>query len=186
MAAGDLTTLDNVHGWLGLDSSQTEDDVLLTRLISAASGFMQTCCNRQFALQSYAETRDGNGTVRLFLKQYPIAAVASLVISGQTIAAGDPVSAPGYYFDSYSLMLNGFAFRRGMANVAINYTAGFAAIPLDLEQACIELVGVKYKRKDHIDRVSDVLANQTTSYSQRDMPAEVATVLQTYKRVLPL
>ena len=55
----DLTTLANVKGWLGVTA--TTDDALLSRLISAASDYVQTWLNRTIATQTYSETRDGSG-----------------------------------------------------------------------------------------------------------------------------
>lgn len=187
MAAGDLTTLDNVKGWLGLtDPSQTSDDVLLSRLITAASQFIKGICNRDFLQQDYVEVRDGTGANRMLFRNYPASAVASLVINGQSIPSGSP-QAPGFYFTPTMLILNGFSFQRGFGNVSISYTAGMNTVPADLEQACIELVGVKYRQKDHIDKVSEAgMAGQSTSFSQADMPAPVRAVLNTYKRVVPL
>ncbi len=42
MAAGDLTTIDNVKAWLSPPLTTTNDDTLLTRLVTAASQFIQS------------------------------------------------------------------------------------------------------------------------------------------------
>ena len=55
----DLTTLANTKQWLGI-SSDTDDD-LLTRLITAASFFIETYLGRRLGSQDYAEVRDGTG-----------------------------------------------------------------------------------------------------------------------------
>jgi hypothetical protein len=69
----DLTTLANVKGWLGVTA--TTDDALLTRLISAASDYVQKWLNRTIAVQPYTETRDGTGGYVLPLSNYPVSAV---------------------------------------------------------------------------------------------------------------
>ena len=67
MAFGDLTTLADVKAWLqpGQAAFPATDDALLTRLITAASQYIQTWLNRQISLANYLETRDGIGGHRL-------------------------------------------------------------------------------------------------------------------------
>lgn len=188
MAASDLTTLANAKQWLGV--TVTTDDALLTRLVTAASNFMQTWMNRQIANQSYSETRNGTGGQRLMLANYPVTAVASLYISGiQILPTTYPMNGyqtPGFLFDTTQLYLVGYDFCRGPQNIAVSYTAGFASTPLELEQACIELIGMKYREKDRIGLHSKVLAGETINYVIADMPDSVLAVLDNYKKVIPL
>lgn len=187
MAAADLTSLAQVKTWLGLtDPDQTEDDALLSWLISAASAFISTWCGRDFTSQGYIETRDGTGNCRLPFINTPVTAVSSLMIDNRPIPIGDPVLMPGYYFTPTMLLLNGFSFTRGYGNVVITYTAGLSTIPLNLEQACIELVGLRFREKDRIGLNSKGMAGESTAFQQKDMPPSVATVLEHYKRILPL
>lgn len=187
MAAGDLTSLDPVKAWLGLtDADQAEDDALLSWLITAASGFIRSWCSRDFTSQGYIETHDGTDGTRLPFLHTPVSAVASLLIDNRPIPAGDPVLTPGYYFTPTMLMLNGFAFSRGYGNVVITYTAGLTAIPPDLEQACIELVGQRYREKDRIGLSSKGMAGETTAFALKELPDTVKAALQPYRRILPL
>ena len=52
---GDLTTLADVKAWLqtGQSAFPATDDALLTRLITAASQFIQTWLNRRIASQDW-------------------------------------------------------------------------------------------------------------------------------------
>lgn len=185
MAAQDLTSLDNVKAWLGLtDPSQTTDDALLSRLITAVSQFAQTWCNRQFTSQDYVETRDGTGNRRLFLANYPVTAVASLTINGRAIPSGDAFRAPGFFFTGGTLTLNGYRFDRGLGNIGVAYTAGFATIPADLEQACIEQIAYRYRELSRIGMSSKVMAGETTAFVVKDMLPSVLAALQNYKRVV--
>src|SRR5487761_1325744 len=77
MATGDLTTLDNVKAWFAPPLMTTSDDALLTRLVTAASAFIQTWLGRTIAQTSYSETRNGQGGTRLFLRNRPVVATAS-------------------------------------------------------------------------------------------------------------
>ena len=182
MTINDLTTLDNVKSWLGLTT--TTDDALLTRLISASSGFIQSILNRMLASQAYTEIRDGKGTRSLSLANYPVTAVATLTIDGITIPPAPAVNQAGYVFSSGQIMLYGYCFTRGFQNIAISYTAGYSTIPYEIEQACIELCVLRYKERDRIGQVSKSIAGEVVSFTQKDMPADVMTLLQQYKRVI--
>lgn len=185
MAAGDLTSLGNVEQWLGL-ASGNQDEALLTRLISAASGFIQNWCSRQFASQDYTEIRDGTGGLRLAFANFPVTSVTSLTIDGHTIPPGDATVTPGFYFTSTMLILNGHCFNRGFGNIEISYVAGLETIPSEVEQACIELIAFRYRELDRIGLSSKGLAGETTSFVIKDMPPSVATLLDNYRKVLPL
>lgn len=184
MAAGDLTTLASLEQFLTL-ASGNGDEALLSALISAASAVMVTYCGRQFLEQSFTETRDGKGTRVMPLLNTPIVSVASLTIGTDTIPAGVAVGTPaGYYFDANRLMLNGYRFWRGLGNVQIQYTAGYASVPLDVQQACNELVALRYKERKHFDQRSEGgVAGQTTTFFVGDLRPSTKLVLDRYKRV---
>lgn len=182
----DLTTLANVKAWMGLPADNTDDDVLLNRLISSASAFIQTWLNRSFASQAYNEARDGTGGARMMFADYPVTAVSSVVVDGLSIPASPDVMSPGYRFDDKTIMLNGFIFGRGMNNVQLSYTAGYAATPLEIEQACIEMISLRYKERDRIGHQSKSLAGETVTFFIKDMPDSVRTILNNYRKVVPL
>lgn len=96
---------------------------------------------------SYSETYDGNGSQRLHLRNTPITAVASLVINGAAISASAGYGSAGYAIsdDGKSIILRGGGgtsfqslqsfypsgtgqyFAKGLQNISITYSAGFAA-----------------------------------------------------------
>jgi hypothetical protein len=186
MATGDLTTLANVKAYLSPPLTTTADDALLTRLVTAASQFIQSWLNRAIASTSYTETRNGTGGTRLFLRKRPVTAVAALTIDGVAIApSAPPPLGAGYLFDDSSVYLIGHCFAKGAQNVTVQYTAGFAATPPEIEQACIALVALRYKERDRIGQASKNLGGETFSFQQNDMPADVATILDQYRNVVP-
>ena len=74
------------------------------------------------------------------------------------------------------------SFRRGIQNVVIAYTAGYASIPLDLNQACVELVCDKYAKRKRIDEKSQTTGQQmTAAYDLSDISARVKTVINSYR-----
>ena len=183
MAAGDLTTLANIKAWFSPPLVTTADDALLTRVITAASQYIQSWLGRQIASQSYTETRDGAGGRKLVLANAPVTAVATLSIDGIAIPMASSPSAAGYVFSATTIYLQSYLFTPGYQNVAVAYTAGYAVTPPELEQACIELVSLRYKERDRIGQVSKNLSGETISFTQKDVPADVETVLEQYKRI---
>ncbi len=183
----DLTNLADVKAWLSVPATSVQDDPLLSRLITAASKYIQQWLNRTIASASYTETRDGNGGFRLSFANYPVTAVASLTIDDQPIPQSTAVAAPGYVFSPTAISLRGgYQFTRDMQNVVVSYTAGFATTPSELAQACIEVISLRYRERDRIGVVSKGLAGETTAFSQKDFPASVMTILNNWKKVIPL
>jgi hypothetical protein len=194
MAYGDLTTLADVKAWLqtGQSAFPPTDDALLTRLVTAASEYIQTWLNRRIAVADYLEVRDGTGGQRLQFASFPVCAVLSLTIDGIAIPPA-PYPSPstgltaGYVFSPTQLSLRGYYFTRQAQNVAFSYTAGYPATPPEIAQACIELVALRYRERTRIGEVSKAIGGgETVSYSQKDMSAPISTLLQQYRMVAPI
>lgn len=186
MAFGDLTTLNDVKAWLntGQSAFPDTDDALLTRLITAASRFIQVWLNRQIARGDWLEVRDGSGGQRLSFANFPVTAVLSLSIDGLVIppAPADGGFGAGYVFTPTELGLRGYVFTRRAQNVILTYTAGYATTPPDIAQACIELVGQRYQERTRIGEISgSVSGTETVSYSQLDMSNDVKSLLSQYR-----
>lgn len=184
MALPDLTTLDAVKTFAGVTSPTT--DAVLAQLITGASAFIRTWINRDITAAAYAITRSGRGEAALLLPEYPVTAVSSVQVDGQPIPAAGSFQDNGYRFDDTQIVLTGFRFSRGAANVTIHFTAGFDTVPADIALACAELVTLKFRTRDKLEVSSKTLAGETVSFTQRDMPAAVATVLRQYQRIAPL
>ena len=77
----DLTTLGNAKAWLNIPATQTSEDALLTRLVTAESLLFLQAINRANLNQaSYTEKRNGSGGSVLMVRNYPIISVQSLTI----------------------------------------------------------------------------------------------------------
>jgi Phage gp6-like head-tail connector protein len=186
MAVGDLTTLANVKQYSAITIAT--DDQLLTRLISALSTFIQTWLNRTIASASYTDVINGIDSQRVQFANYPVTAVASLTIDGIAVpAAPVPITAywTGYVFDTQQIMVQGYRFTRGFQNISIAYTAGFATTPLDIEQACLEIIDLRYKQRSQTGFISKSIAGETVTFDKKDMSASTLTLLQNYRRVAP-
>lgn len=178
MNALDLTTLANVKSWLGITVGTFDTD--LSRLITSASAFAQNVMNRTIASTAYSEQRDGHGGTSIITSNYPILSVASVVIDGVVVPSAN------YSSNANGIYLTSGAFNRAKNNVTLNYTAGFASTPQDLEQAIIETIAVRWKEKDRIGMSSKSLAGETTSFMIKDFPPSAQTLLNQYKKVISL
>jgi len=182
---GDLTTLANVKAWLSL--TETTDDALLAALISAVSNYIQTWLNRTIIEAPYSEARNGiAGGDTLVLANYPVQSVSSLTIDGQIIPQSPDYVASGYWSDDIAVYLVGYRMTRGRGNVRLSYTAGYSSVPLELAQACTELVALRYSERDRIGHQSKSLAGETVSFMIKDFPPDVLTILNNYRKVVPL
>jgi hypothetical protein len=190
VAAGDLTTVADVKASSGAGGAGTAADAVIARLITAASSFIATSTDRSFTgLQAFSEIRDGSGGDLLLLGNTPVVSIQSLSVGAVPIAAQAADGQPGYFLlNGEAISLYGYRFGKGRANVRVSYTAGYAAIPADVAQACIELVESMY-RKGHRDPLQQSESNQgitTTSYKVQDVPPFVQSVIDKYKKVVPI
>jgi len=188
-----LCQLADVKNYLGVTASTT--DSILLSLITNASSAIETYCNRTFLLGSYTETRNGTGGYRISPYNAPVISVSQVSVDGIPIPAAPALNGSGsitygYLFDSDLIYIRGgipysgqpYAFNPGIQNIYIGYTAGYAAIPYDVNQACIELVASKFGKRDRIDRKNEVLAQQTVGYDLSAMPSSVKSALAVYRR----
>jgi hypothetical protein len=210
MAFIDLTTLADVRTWLQTTSTTlpSTDDALLSRLITAASGFIQNWLNRNILSTDYQELRDATGNREFVFANTPVSNVLSVVVAGQSIPPVPPINSPsqglsqgptpvtvgffggpaGYLFSPTKLVIVGYRVPRWPLCVQLQYTAGYPTVPFDLAQACIELVATRYRaERDHPGVVSTVMQPETTvSYSQKDMNDNVKSILWKYRAVAPV
>lgn len=182
----DLTTLAAVKAYAGVTNSN--DDALISNLITAYSQWVRSYTSRDFTIQQYNIWRSGRGNAALVVPDYPITSVASLTVEGRSIPAAPSWGAFGYRFTDTEVMLSGgCVFPVGRNNINLVFSAGYANVPADITQAVTELVSLRYRMKgDKLEWTSKSLAGETVSLNTRDMPASVATVLKMYTNPVPL
>ena len=96
MATGDLTTVAAVEAWGKIPSGS--GDALIATLISAASAWITSFCERSFAgVVSVTEIRHGNGKSEMNLAESPIASITSLQIGNVVVPAQVGLTNPGYF-----------------------------------------------------------------------------------------
>jgi hypothetical protein len=151
VAASDLAQLADVKLWLaGSSGIGAGDDGILSRLITDVSGAICGYLNRPSVLpRTVTERYDGSGKRRLYLRQFPVLSIASLLVDDTTIpAAAVPSSGSSWPQSGYLLepwdgappggiqavdiygsgalsSQGGGAFFGGRQNVVATYTAGY-------------------------------------------------------------
>lgn len=85
--------------------------------------------------------------------------------------------------DERRIELVGFRFTQGVANCVINYQAGWATVPADIEQAVIEMVTLTYRRRGRVGQVSRSAGGEAVSFLPDAAPETVTSVVDKYKRI---
>jgi hypothetical protein len=183
----DLTTLENVKSWLPDMAAVSAYDVILSRLITAASRAVCVYTGRQgFDVESYSELYDGRARSWIMLRQWPAVSVTRVFVSSSFTPPPyqlEPAVAGG---GAQKLMLERGVFPRGVSNVTVTYSAGYAATPPDVEQAVIELVSERFRARERIGLSSKSLGGQeTTGFVTKAFSDTVAALLAPYRRVCP-
>lgn len=155
---------------------------------------------------SYNDVYDGSGTQRQPIRNWPITAVASLSINGQAIAQSTNINTSGWVVDGdkrFISLRGGFSpfvatfenyryqrggpcgpgFAAGVQNVEVQYTAGFAGVPVDLEMAARKTVALNYKRRGWIGQRMQALAQGggTVSFSTWEMDPDAQRTIYYYR-----
>lgn len=125
-----LTTLIKVK--TELQPTTAADDAFLTELIDQASNTITSFCLRPFMRETYRETVTGQGGVFLLLARTPLATIRSVAGDAGSITDFTAWSAAGMLYRK-----NRWA--QGQTYV-VEYDAGYADAPGDVERACTDLV----------------------------------------------
>lgn len=177
----DLTTLASVKSYLNIDTLNTGNDAELSRLITVTSGLIRNWINRDLTTAVYSDKLNGTNSINIMVPNYPITSIASITIGGLLIPIADYI-----YDDTVITLLNGRYAPNGKMNVVVNYTAGYATVPPEVDQVCVEMVSKKFKHRDRIGLSSKGLAGETMSYDLKDMREETLTMLAAYTKVIPV
>lgn len=171
-----LCTLADVKAYLSLETTTSDD--LLNMLIENASAFIENYTNRVFAITTYQEMRNGTGNAKMPVEYAPIVDLVSVKVND--------IDYTQYAKNTDTLIwfISGGIFTTGLMNVELNYTAGYASIPADISQVCIDLVAYKFKQKDRIGLNSKTLAGEVISFELRDIRADIQNKLAPYIRVV--
>lgn len=184
MADSDLTTVENVKAVLGLTVSTADGG--LARLVAAVSQAFRTYLNRDLSLTTYTETRDGTGTAALLLANRPVLSVTSVQVGPPSLPRQAYVVNRDYVVTNTAIRHLWGTWPLGIANIVVTYTAGYEAIPFDIEAAATKVTAQRYKEFDRLGQVSKILGGETVMFDMKAFPADVKLTLDQYRNVLPI
>ena len=181
-----LVTLSDVQEYLGLSAGQSDD--LLTNIATRVSAAVREYTGQPFEPTEYEEYHDGegHGCDTIFLRHRPVNSVASLSEGDESVDADDYEVYP----DEGMVRRVSGHWPRGKRNLVVNYDAGDAAVPGDIEQAALDWVKAIYDSRG-ITAASTIQSERTGDYAvtYRDdaasaaaMPGSVREILMLYRR----
>lgn len=179
----DLTTLALVQQYGQIPTTDAVAAASLQTLISAVSAWFVREVNRgSFLEASYTEQRNGQGGDAINTINWPIQSVQSVTVDGTAIPASSGLpGAYGFTFDSFSIWLTGYRFRRARGNVQLVYTAGYPTVPLDVQQAVTQQVLFTFRQAVNLGTVSQSSNGiLTAAFSQKDLAPGVAQTVAAY------
>lgn len=195
LSSGNLTSLANAMQWLGV---KQDDDGKVARLIAVISAQIQNFLSYQVAQATYTRTFNGQGSRSFYVPDLPLVSVSSVIVNGASIPKGSMSGggqSAGFYNDPNAVHLIGYIFARGVQNVQMTYTAGYAVIPDDIEQACLDWIKMLYSSSSmpfgsNVIRVQagdtsfDFGGNGSVTDTKKiPMPQSIYFALQPYQRV---
>lgn len=181
---GAFTTVAAVKILLGL-TVRTADGQL-EGLVGGANQAFETYLQRDIFSASYSKVFNGTGTRTLMLPQYPVTAVSAVQIGAPNLTRRTLVENTDYVWTENAIELLAGVFCRGVANVAVAWTAGFATCPADLTEKATKLAATRYKELDRLGQNSKSMAGEVVSFDIKDFPNDVRQVLESYRKRFPI
>ena len=133
-----------------------------------------------FSIVPFKESRkeycNGNGTPKLFLKYLPIDRdiPTTIKVDWEDFTDFQVVSGQGFLFLSSGIR------PRGYENIEVTYTAWYNPIPLDVEQAIIELIDFQYNQSKTAGISSEAIDDYRVVFD-KTAPQSINNVLSQYK-----
>lgn len=144
MTVTNLVTLAQVKDWIGLDVGNTTFDSRLNVMLAAASRKIVEYTGDDFqhtVIGPPGEIMDGTRSDFLQPRVLPMISVQKLLLHVDVNGIGGLDLDP----DEYQVQPGGIQLKRlntpqGRSNVLIEYTAGYASVPEDVQMACLMCV----------------------------------------------
>lgn len=174
------------------ENMNAQDQTLVQALIEASTSAIEKECRRIFGAANYVEVQDGNRENFLFVHNYPINSLTSIVIKVDDTGDNDITltsTALTYCSETGEIRWDKLTadvtdylgyFPEGFQNITIRYNGGFSEIPTPIQQVCAQIVIQLYKREDADYQVKqDKMDNHYISFNEN-------AILLPHKRVLNL
>jgi hypothetical protein len=183
---GDLTTLESVKTYLGTTANTVDDK--LSPIITAVSAWIKSNLNRDILQTSYTEILNGTGGQQIMTANYPVTAITQVLVDGVDVTANAITDGRRVislvYPNSGTPWAGVSIFRRGIMNVVLEYTAGFATVPFDIEHVACRIVAWGYNESSRLQQVSKSMGGEVVSFSQLSVPNWAKDSLNNWKKVV--
>lgn len=202
MAAEPIVDVATVKGWSSAQDN-VEDDELM-RLIAASSAWLEGHTGRVLRppagnittyLDGSGERVNGRWNEILHLPSAPAVSVTSITENGiaRTFASGYTTTADVVVvLEDAKLVrragvqavadsgLPGIGWAEGIQNIAVVWQPGYASVPQDIAQACVELTWLIYRESTRQGRESMSRGGMSISFV-RELSPFVADVVERYR-----
>lgn len=199
MAAKNLVTLEEFKEYKSINS--TEQDDLLTSIITRVSQFVKTYCGKSFidyVTTDKTEYFDGVGVDAVFLDEQPLLSITSVEVSNDGGATYEtPLVVYTDYFANYDISMLTSTYGsftttstipQGVSNrsLRVKYRGGYKALPADIRQAVLDLVEF-YRANEYTPRQS-FQSFQTENLgfragSSTGLPSHIRRILDMYREL---
>ena len=102
--------------------------------------------------------------------------------AGATLTKVTGVPTTGQY--ALSAVNGAYAYLFAAADVGKSVELTYSYTPYEIEQACIELLSIRYRERSRIGENSKSIGGEVVSYNVKDMPDSVKTILMNYRRFI--
>lgn len=193
----DLVTLATVKAVLGITDGK--DDAFLKTMIGFVSAEVANYCNRVFVTETLTDEfwpgRDPypyvvpGGVAPLQLSRFPLVAVTSVSVNDEALTVDADYRAD---FDRGLLLRlddSGYPARWAAYPIAVTYSAGYATIPGDIQDAVCRLIKARrdargrdpYLKQENIPGVIDRQWWVASPGEAGNMPPDVVDILDNYR-----
>ena len=186
-AARRLVSVELIESTLGVSELTAES------LADAATALIERYCDRVFAEQGYEERLPGNGTAVLRLSAFPVISVASVKVNGEDEEEYTLDAVRGWLYTKEGVWRDSFTMARIIEltpvfranptpNIVVEYRAGYAEIPVDLQRAALMLAQTIHKQQ-HVNGAlsSESIGDWSYSVDTRGVMASVEPFLASYR-----
>lgn len=184
--ANALVTLALTKKWLKIPVGETSMDDMVELLINSFSQEVESKTSRKLKSQTVTDYKHGRGTNIVLLKEWPVTAITSIHIDADAVFGVDELVPAADYIlgdDDNSVIYLAGLFPRGYHNIKIVYTAGYADVPSDLQQAVLDLCFWKFRTRESgdIGRIQKGKESESEQWSQ-EWPKGITEIVMRYKR----
>jgi len=153
------------NGGTSYDSNET---AVVENMINLATKYAENYIGRYIKGrgEDLAESIDvPMKTQELFVTNFPVISITSVVEDGDTLTEGEDEDYI-YYDEDGCFLRNDVYWTSGYKKVVITYQGGYATVPEDLKQWCIDVAGFMYEARTDGNVASERVGEISVSYGK--------------------